>query len=119
MKIETSTFKCLVYIYKFSKHPPSVFVQPNMDILVPTNELPCAVLYNFLKAEIRTCSPRHYLSKIHQSQEKLETVLYSSKAKGNWWSVALDLQCSDASLRACQSLLMLHDPKHSETNVIQ
>lgn len=105
MKIETSTFKCLVYIYKFSKHPSSIFVQSNMDILVPTNELPCAALYNFLKAEIRMCSPRHYLSKLYQSQEELETVLYSSKAKGNQWSIALDLQYSDASLRTCQSLL--------------
>ena len=55
-----------------------VFEQSNVDILIPANVLPCAVLYNFpLKTEIRMCSPRGYLSRLRQSQHELETELYS------------------------------------------
>lgn len=88
MKIETFSFwrslhLSVWHIYKNrqSIHPvPAyseiicVFEQSNMDILIPTNELPCAVLYNFpLKDEIRTCSLGDYLSRLHQSQQELET----------------------------------------------
>lgn len=75
-----STFKILVYIYINHENPASayseivcVFEQPNTDMLICKNELPHAILCNFLlKAEIRKCSTTDYLSNSTKALSKRE-----------------------------------------------